>query len=44
LHADKGDDANAIRQQVEERGVMPNIPPKAGPGGCMKSSTTVIAS
>ena len=33
LHADKGDDANAIRQQVEERGVMPNIPPKAGPGG-----------
>ena len=29
LHADKGYDANAIRRQVEERGVMPNIPPKA---------------
>ena len=29
LHADKGYDANAIRRQVEERGAMPNIPPKA---------------
>src|SRR5436305_7246593 len=29
LHADKGYDANAIRQQVERRGTMPNIPPKA---------------
>ena len=29
LHADKGNDANAIRRQVEERGAMPNIPPKA---------------
>jgi hypothetical protein len=29
LHADKGYDANAIRRQVEERGTMPNIPPKA---------------
>ena len=29
LRADKGYDANAIRRQVEERGVMPNIPPKA---------------
>ncbi len=28
LHADKGYDANAIRRSVEERGVMPNIPPK----------------
>ena len=29
LHADKGYDSNAVRRQVEERGVMPNIPPKA---------------
>ena len=29
LHADKGYDANAVRRQVEQRGVMPNIPPKA---------------
>ena len=29
LHADKGYDANAIRRQVEERGALPNIPPKA---------------
>jgi transposase len=29
LHADKGYDSNAIRSQVEERGAMPNIPPKA---------------
>ena len=29
LHADKGYDANAIRRQVEDRGAMPNIPPKA---------------
>ena len=29
LHGDKGYDANALRRQVEERGVMPNIPPKA---------------
>ena len=29
LHGDKGYDANAIRRQVEERGAMPNIPPKA---------------
>jgi transposase len=28
LHADKGYDANAIRRQIEERGAMPNIPPK----------------
>ena len=28
LHADKGYDSNAIRRQVEERGVLPNIPPK----------------
>jgi len=28
LHADKGYDSNAIRSQVEERGAMPNIPPK----------------
>jgi transposase len=27
--ADKSDDANAIRRQLEERGAMPNIPPKA---------------
>ncbi len=29
LHADKGCDSNAIRRQVEERGAMPNISPKA---------------
>jgi transposase len=29
LHGDKGYDSNAIRRQVEERGTMPNIPPKA---------------
>ena len=29
LHGGKGYDANAIRRQVEERGAMPNIPPKA---------------
>ncbi len=29
LHADKGYDSNVIRPQVEERGTMPNIPPKA---------------
>jgi transposase len=28
LHVDKGFDANAIRRQVEERGIMPNLPPK----------------
>jgi transposase len=29
LHGDKGYDANAIRRQVEERGALANIPPKA---------------
>ena len=29
LHGDKGYDSNAIRRQVEDRGAMPNIPPKA---------------
>ena len=29
LDADKGYEANAIRRQVEDRGAMPNIPPKA---------------
>ncbi len=29
LHADKGYDSNAIRRQVEGRGAIPNIPPKA---------------
>ena len=29
LHADKGYDSNAIRSQVEQRGAIPNIPPKA---------------
>jgi transposase len=29
LHADKGYDSDALRRQVEERGVAPNIPPKA---------------
>ena len=29
VHGDKGYDSNAIRHQVEERGALPNIPPKA---------------
>ena len=29
LHGDKGYDSNAIRRQVENKGAMPNIPPKA---------------
>ena len=29
LHGDKGYDSNAIRRQVECKGAMPNIPPKA---------------
>ncbi len=29
LHGDKGYDSDAIRRQVENVGVMPNIPPKA---------------
>jgi transposase len=29
LHADKGYDANALPRQIEARGAMPNIPPKA---------------
>src|SRR5471030_3201304 len=29
LHGDKGYDANAIRRLAEDRGAMPNIPPKA---------------
>lgn len=28
LLADKGDDSDAIRRQVEANGTMPNIPPK----------------
>jgi transposase len=29
VHADKGCDADAIRRQIEARGAMPHIPPKA---------------
>ena len=29
LHCDKGYDSDAIRRQVEGKGAMPNIPPKA---------------
>ena len=29
LHGDKGYDSNAIRNKVEGKGTMPNIPPKA---------------
>ena len=29
LNGDKGYDTDAIRRQVENRGTMPNIPPKA---------------
>jgi len=32
-HGDKGYDANSLRRQVEERGAMPNIPPKANRKG-----------
>lgn len=28
LHGDKGYDSNAVRRQVEEKGTMPNIPPR----------------
>ena len=28
LHGDKGYDSNAIRRQIENKGAMPNIPPK----------------
>jgi hypothetical protein len=31
LHADKGNDSNAIRRKVEGKGTMPNIPPKGEP-------------
>ena len=29
LHGDKGYDSNAIRRKIEDKGAMPNIPPKA---------------
>ena len=29
LYGDKGYDSNAIRRQIEDKGVVPNIPPKA---------------
>jgi transposase len=29
LHGDKGYDTNPIRNQIEQHGAMPNIPPKA---------------
>jgi transposase len=29
LHGDRGYDTNAIREQIEDRGALPNIPPKA---------------
>jgi transposase len=29
VHADKGYDADGLRRQIETRGAMPNIPPKA---------------
>lgn len=29
LHADKGYDSDAIRRKIEDKGAMPNIPPKA---------------
>jgi transposase len=29
LHGDKGYNSNAIREQVQDRGALPNIPPKA---------------
>ncbi len=29
LHGDKGYDSNAISRQVEAKGTLPNIPPKA---------------
>jgi len=29
LHGDKGYDSNAVRRQVEDKGAMPNIPPKS---------------
>ncbi len=32
LHGDKGYDSDVIRRQVEGKGAMPNIPPKANRG------------
>jgi IS5 family transposase len=29
LHGDKGYDGNAVRRQAEDKGAMPNIPPKS---------------
>lgn len=29
LHGDKGYDSDAVRRKVEEKGAMPNIPPKS---------------
>ncbi len=29
LHGDKGYDSNAVRRQAEDKGAMPNIPPKS---------------
>ena len=29
LNGDKGYDSNAIRRKIEDKGAMPNIPPKA---------------
>ena len=29
VHADKGYDANALRQKIQDRGAFANIPPKA---------------
>ena len=43
LRADKGYDANSIRRQVEERGAMPNIPPKANRNGRTASRRSFTA-
>jgi hypothetical protein len=45
LHGDKGYDAKAIRRQVDERGAMPNISPKANRKWktCFSRSSTATA-
>jgi IS5 family transposase len=42
LHGDKGYDSDAIRRQVEGKGAMPNIPPKANDAGRIASRPSSI--
>ena len=42
VHGDKGYDSNAVRRQIEGRGEMPNIPPKADRDGRTTSPRSSI--